>query len=173
VSRNDVIMGAAALVLVVFSLVVSLVIPRRDPGFPGRNLKALVAVAALLVVAMLVAVEIFGESHAGEERTEAAETTEGETAPPEGEAEAGIPPEADAAAGADVYESAGCGTCHVLESAGSTGAIGPSLDDSTMEFDAVVQQVANGGGGMPAFSGQLSEDEIRDVSAFVVSARGS
>ena len=52
-SRNDVILGAAALVLVVFSLVVSLVIPRRDAGFPGRNLKVFTLVSILLVVAML------------------------------------------------------------------------------------------------------------------------
>ncbi len=77
-SRNDVILGAAALVLVVFSLVVSLVIPRRDPGFPGRNLRLFVVVAVLLVVAMLAAVELAGESHEEEGGgTEAAETDDG------------------------------------------------------------------------------------------------
>ena len=167
-------MGAVAVVLVVFSLVVSLVIPRRDPGFPGKNLKALVVVSVVLVVAMLGAVELLGESHAGEERPESAETTEGEPAETtggDGGAD-GVPAEADAAAGADVYDSAGCGSCHVLESAGSTGAVGPSLDDSAAGYDAALQQIANGGGGMPAFSGQLSEEEIRDVAAFVVTARG-
>ena len=62
-SRNDVIIGIAALVLVVFSLVVSIVIPRRDPGFPGGSIGVFVAVAASLVVLTLASVEIFGESH--------------------------------------------------------------------------------------------------------------
>ena len=33
---------------------------------------------------------------------------------------------------------------------------------------AVEDQVAQGGGGMPAFEGQLSEEEIQNVAAFVV-----
>ena len=28
-------------------------------------------------------------------------------------------------------------------------------------------QVTNGGGGMPAYSGQLSEDDIKNVAAYV------
>jgi len=63
VSRNDVIIGIAALVLVGFALVVSLVLPRRNPDFPGRHAGALVLVAALLIIAMLTAVEVFGERH--------------------------------------------------------------------------------------------------------------
>jgi mono/diheme cytochrome c family protein len=31
----------------------------------------------------------------------------------------------------------------------------------------VVKQVTNGGGGMPAFKGKLSDEEIEDVAAFV------
>ena len=34
--------------------------------------------------------------------------------------------------------------------------------------EGTVQQVTNGGGGMPAFGGQLSEEEISNVAAFVV-----
>jgi mono/diheme cytochrome c family protein len=33
--------------------------------------------------------------------------------------------------------------------------------------------VTNGGGGMPPFSGQLSEQQIRDVAAFVATRAGS
>ena len=81
-SRNDVILGVAALVLVVFSLVVSLVIPRRDAGFPGRNIRVFTVVAVLLVVAMLAAVEVFGEAHESEgaEHTESGETDTGQQA---------------------------------------------------------------------------------------------
>ena len=73
----------------------------------------------------------------------------------------------DAANGEQVFASAGCGSCHAFEPAGSTGAVGPSLDDTSASFDDVVAQVTNGGGAMPAFGDELSEQEIQDVAAFV------
>ena len=73
----------------------------------------------------------------------------------------------DAANGEQVYVAAGCGGCHTFEAAGSTGSVGPNLDDAAPSFDLVVQQVTNGGGAMPAFGDELSEQEIRDVAAFV------
>lgn len=79
---------------------------------------------------------------------------------------------ADAANGETVYASAGCGSCHAFEAAGSSGSIGPDLDDSSPSFDAVVAQVTNGGGAMPAFDDELSEQEIRDVAAFVSGESG-
>jgi mono/diheme cytochrome c family protein len=79
--------------------------------------------------------------------------------------------EGDAAAGKDVYASAGCGSCHTFADAGSSGTVGPDLDQSSIDFDGAVQQVTNGGGGMPPFSGQLSEQQIADVAAYVTSAR--
>jgi len=79
--------------------------------------------------------------------------------------------EGDAAAGKDVFASAGCGSCHTFADAGSSGTVGPDLDQSSIDFDGAVQQVTNGGGGMPPFSGQLSEQQIADVAAYVTSAR--
>ena len=66
-SRNDVILGVAAAVLVAFSLVVSIVIPRRDPGFPGRSIGVFAAVAVALVLVVLVSVELAGEEGGSEE----------------------------------------------------------------------------------------------------------
>jgi mono/diheme cytochrome c family protein len=77
----------------------------------------------------------------------------------------------DAAAGKDVFASAGCGSCHTLSDAGATGNVGPNLDTTTVDEAQVVAQVTNGGGGMPPFSGSLSEQQIADVAAYVVSAR--
>ena len=73
----------------------------------------------------------------------------------------------DAANGKDVFASAGCGGCHTFEAAGSSGSVGPNLDDLAPSFDAVVKQVTNGGGAMPSFKDDLSAQEIRDVAAFV------
>jgi len=172
-SRNDVILGAAALVLVVFSLVVSLVIPRRDAGFPGRNLKVFTLVSILLVVAMLASVEVFGAEHEAEEGGEAAQTeTGGEDGGGGGGGEGGGGAAGDPAAGEEIFASAGCGTCHTLEEAGATATVGPNLDESTIDEAGAAQQVADGGGGMPPFSGQLSEEQIQDVAAFVVASQG-
>ena len=73
----------------------------------------------------------------------------------------------DAANGKEVFASAGCGGCHTFSAAGATGNVGPNLDDASPSFDKVVSQVTNGGGPMPAFKDDLSEQEIRDVAAFV------
>ena len=75
--------------------------------------------------------------------------------------------EGDAANGEQVFASAGCGGCHTFEAAGSSGTVGPNLDDAAPSFETVVSMVTNGGGPMPAFGDQLSEQEIRDVAAFV------
>src|SRR5215211_1681967 len=59
-SRNDVILGVFAAALVIFSLVVALVIPKRNPGFPSRHLGFFIVLCALFIVAMLAAVEVLG-----------------------------------------------------------------------------------------------------------------
>ncbi len=68
---------------------------------------------------------------------------------------------------------ANCGSCHTLTDAGTTGTIGPSLDAIGLDAAAVEDQVRNGGGGMPAFEGQLSEEEITEVAAYVAATDGS
>jgi len=163
VSRNDVIIGVAALVLVVFSLVVSIVIPRRDPGFPGRNIRVFAVVAALLVVAMLVSVEVFGAEHEEEPASAQEEVAE------EGGQES---VEGDVAAGKQIFASEDCGSCHTLQEAGTTGSVGPNLDESNVDLETAVGQIDFGGGGMPPFGSRLSEEEIRDVAAFVVASQG-
>jgi mono/diheme cytochrome c family protein len=75
-------------------------------------------------------------------------------------------------AGREVFV-ANCGSCHTLSDAGTTGTIGPSLDDVGLSAADVETQVRQGGGGMPAFEGQLSDDEIAQVSAYVAENGGS
>jgi mono/diheme cytochrome c family protein len=72
-----------------------------------------------------------------------------------------------------VFGSAGCGSCHTLAAAHASGQVGPNLDQLRPGFAAVQDKVTNGGGGMPPFSGQLSEQQIRDVAAFVATRAGS
>jgi cytochrome c553 len=69
--------------------------------------------------------------------------------------------------GAKVFAEAGCGGCHTFSPAGSSGTVGPNLDEADVSFDRAVQQITNGGGGMPAFKDELSEQEIEDVARYV------
>ena len=74
--------------------------------------------------------------------------------------------------GAEVFASAGCGSCHALGAAGSEGAVGPNLDGSQLDEQQIAEVVAAGRAGMPAFADQLSEEEIAQVAEYLVAARG-
>jgi mono/diheme cytochrome c family protein len=65
-----------------------------------------------------------------------------------------------------------CASCHQFEAAGSTGSIGPNLDDSAVSLDEAIRQIANGGGQMPAFKDQFTEEQIDAVARYVVENRG-
>lgn len=183
-TRNELILGAVALVVVIFSLIVSMVLPRRNPDFPGRHLGLFVVVCVALVIAMLAAVELFGaeEGHGASEKRNAAtevqdsgEPDAGEGSETGGETEGGETGETaggDAAAGEEIFASAGCANCHVLEAAGAAGSIGPNLDESQPDAETVARQVTTGGDGMPAYGDQLSPEEIADVAAFVAESAG-
>ena len=99
----------------------------------------------------------------GTETTET-ETTETETTPAA---------EGDPVAGKEVFLGASaCGGCHTLADAGTSGAVGPNLDETQPSEELVVDRVTNGLGGMPAFSSTLSEQQIADVAAYVSSVAG-
>jgi mono/diheme cytochrome c family protein len=74
--------------------------------------------------------------------------------------------------GKQVFASAGCGGCHTLKDAGSSGNVGPNLDQLKPSEPRVEKQVTNGGGGMPPFKGQLSAAQIKAVAQYVASVAG-
>lgn len=127
---------------------------------------------ALAALTLLVAAACGG----GEDDTASPEDVEGtvpaETGGGDTGGGGGGDVEGDPEAGKDVFASAGCGSCHVLADAGTSGNVGPNLDESSADYAAALAQIQDGGGGMPAFSGQLSEEEIQNVAAYVVTARG-
>jgi mono/diheme cytochrome c family protein len=105
-----------------------------------------------------------GGEEEGAEEEPAGEEAEGEGGESEGgEATSGGDPQA----GAAVF-SENCSTCHGATGLGGNG--GPDL--TTMPLaqseEGAIQQVTNGGGGMPPFGGTLSEEEIQNVAAYVV-----
>jgi cbb3-type cytochrome c oxidase subunit III len=74
--------------------------------------------------------------------------------------------------GKAIFESAGCSGCHTLAAAGSSGTVGPNLDDAKPSKELAVDRVTNGQGGMPSFKGQLSEAQIEAVATFVAENAG-
>jgi mono/diheme cytochrome c family protein len=77
------------------------------------------------------------------------------------------------AQGKQVFEKAGCASCHTLKDAGATGTVGPNLDDAKPSKDLVVERVTNGKPPMPSFKGQLSDQEIQGVAEYVSTVAGT
>jgi cytochrome c6 len=78
-----------------------------------------------------------------------------------------------AAEGKEVFTTT-CGSCHTLKAAGTSGEVGPNLDELEPDLATVEHQVVNGGGGMPAFGneGILNAKEIKAVATYVSSVAG-
>jgi cytochrome c6 len=163
-------LAVVGVAFIVFALVSSFVLPRRNPDFPGRFLGLYITISTLFFVAMISAVLIFGREKpeaAGAEQTTTTTTSPTQTTP------AAPATKGDPTAGKAVFLSAGCTSCHTLKDAGSTGTVGPNLDQLKPPEARIVTQVENGGGPMPAFKGQLSPKQIQDVAAYVFTATHS
>ena len=85
------------------------------------------------------------------------------------------PPALAAGAGAQVF-SANCAACHI----GGGNAVNPAKtlkqDDLVANGkdtpEAIITQVTNGNGGMPAFGGRLTPEQIENVAAYVLEQSG-
>jgi mono/diheme cytochrome c family protein len=116
-----------------------------------------------------------GQSTTGPESSTEESTGEAET----GETESGesdTVATSDGEAGGDV--AAGktsftptCGGCHTLKDAGTSGAVGPKLDElAPLTAERVAQKIEKGGGGMPA--DLLQGEDAANVAAYVASVAG-
>jgi mono/diheme cytochrome c family protein len=95
----------------------------------------------------------------------------------------------DVAAGREVFISTGCGSCHTLSEAGTTGPTGPNLDEglvpsaeaagaplvehvrtSIVNPDAWVMPQFSGGVMPTNYESELSDEELDDLVAFLVDA---
>lgn len=94
------------------------------------------------------------------------------------------PPQAPGGPGGQVFANNGCGACHILQAAQSTGQVGPNLDDvlpgqsKSMIEQSIVDpeaQIASGfdGGIMPATYGQdISPEDLKLLVDFLASSAG-
>ena len=70
--------------------------------------------------------------------------------------------------GLEVYNNkAQCGVCHTLQATGSTGDIGPNLDQFKAQIPQIIYAVTNGIGVMQAWEGILTNKEIEAVAYYV------
>ena len=115
-------------------------------------------VAGVLVLMLFAGPQVVAEDKAEPERA--------------GEA-AGAAPYAAAASGSSsagdgkVLFTDTCGSCHALSKAGTSGDVGPPLDDVGLEAAGIESVVREGRGTMPSFAGELADDEITAIAAFV------
>jgi len=135
-------------------------------------MRRLTAIAAALLVGVGVVAGCGYEGQTGA----TPETVEGSVPTPTTETTETTPtppaPAGDAAAGKVVFTT-NCGGCHTLSDAGTTGTVGPNLDDLKPAADVVMTQVINGGAVMPPFKDSLTPKQIADVSAYVSSVAGT
>jgi mono/diheme cytochrome c family protein len=89
--------------------------------------------------------------------------TGGAAAPPPGGGEA--------TDGKSIF-TANCAACHTLADAGTTGTVGPNLDQSRPSKELAVDRVTNGQGAMPSFKDSLDPAQIEAVAEYVSSAAG-
>ena len=65
-----------------------------------------------------------------------------------------------------------CASCHTLADAGTSGTVGPNLDDVGPSRDTVTEIVTNGRGAMPSFADSLDQQQIDAVAEYVSGAAG-
>jgi mono/diheme cytochrome c family protein len=131
--------------------------------------------ALLLAVPLAFAAAGCSTSKPGEAVTQPLPSTVVGTVPAATTTQATVPAEykgGDPVAGKQVFLTAGCTGCHTLKDAGSTGTVGPNLDQAKPPLSLAVMRVTQGAGAMPSFKGQLSTKQIADVTAYVVHATG-
>lgn len=103
--------------------------------------------------------------------TQASTTTQSQAAPTETQAaptetQAAQPP---AGRGRDLFAST-CGSCHTLAAAGTTGTVGPNLDDLMPDQATVGAAIQSGPGVMP--DNLLTGAQAQEVAAFVAASAG-
>jgi mono/diheme cytochrome c family protein len=135
---------------IAFALLSSFVLPRHRPDFPGgRGLRWFMVVVLLLTAGMLSAIVFLAaESKPKSEAAQAANAKGNKPAPTPG----------NIAAGKAVFASAGCASCHTYTPAGSSGTVGPNLDDL-----AANARKANRG-----TVSEYTTESIEDPNAYVV-----
>jgi cytochrome c2 len=140
-TSHAIALGVVAGIFIAFALLSSLVIPRYRPDFPGeKGLKPFLAVAVVLFVAMLLAVEFFAAEPTEATSTETTTTaTTGTASTSTGATTTSATttsqaPAGNAANGKALYTSLGCVGCHSLDGTNGTGPTFKGLAGSQVKL---------------------------------------
>jgi mono/diheme cytochrome c family protein len=126
-TEHEIGLAVAGAAFITFSLLSSFVFPRNNPNFPGRKgLRWYLPLCFLFFIGMLAAVLVYGREKPIAEAAAAGTAPAATTTP---SAPSTSTPSGNPAAGKTVFTSAGCAACHTFAPAGSTGKVGPNLDD--------------------------------------------
>ncbi len=140
-------------------------------------------VLALLLSTALLAVPVAGcggDDDEGATPPPAAESQPAETATTEtattetGTGETGTGGGGDSAA-RELFASQtspACGSCHTLADAGTTGTVGPNLDQVRPDAGTVERALQTGPGIMPQFTDQLDDEQVKQLAEYVSSVAG-
>jgi mono/diheme cytochrome c family protein len=126
-----------------------------------RKLDTFVAPLTWIVAAAFALMLVIGPQVVAEDKAEPTAAAAGSSpyAQPEGGSD-----------GATLFTDT-CGSCHTLSAAGTSGQVGPNLDDTSLDAAAIAATVRDGSGAMPAFGDDLSDEEIQAVAAYVEDSR--
>jgi len=176
--------------LTVLAVVIS-AIGVRSERFPGS--RVLLGLGVALFAAFVVGTAAFGwmnaedeQEHREQELAEAQKESIEEGEPGEAQEEGAETVEEETTAsvdGAQVFDDQGCGGCHTLAAAGSTGTTGPVLDSSLKNDDEqfIREQIVNPNSdierGFPPdvmpqnYEQQLSPEELDALVQFLAQSR--
>ena len=65
-----------------------------------------------------------------------------------------------------------CGLCHTLQAAGTSGTVGPSLDELKPDKAKALEAVRKGVGVMPPYADKLTPEQIEAVARYVAEVAG-
>ncbi len=65
-----------------------------------------------------------------------------------------------------------CAICHTLKDAGTSGAVGPVLDELQPTAERVVTALKSGIGAMPSYKATLSDAQMQSLAHYVAKASG-
>ncbi len=170
------LLAAWAVVLAGFGL------SKSDFPKAGAQMSGVIAVSVILFVAAVGAAIVTGSTPNEKLTADEKPTPSGVKLPPPAAATpttavaapaaGGGGGAASAAAGKQVFVSNGCGACHTLKEAGTSGAVGPNLDKAKPSQAIVIARVTNGAGAMPSFKGRISAADLKALAAYLVQATG-
>ena len=70
--------------------------------------------------------------------------------------------------GRALFIKTGCGNCHTVAAAGTTGQLGPNFDTSErLDRVQIRTEIDNGANGMPSFQGRFTRAQERAVIDFI------